>query len=112
MRFLEDPISTNQIEDAKTEANAHARWFQRAEFVQFGLGVHSCAGEKLARLIIFDMVLRSWMEDYELEATEGLEEDEKGIDGVGAEAAWTEENFGTPSVRGADPLISVKKRVH
>ncbi|KAH8115693.1 cytochrome P450 [Phellopilus nigrolimitatus] len=95
-RFLADP-------------GAYAGWFQRAEFVQFGLGIHACPGEKLARMLIFDLVLRTWMEKYDIEVVSGLEEGVKGLDGVGAEGAWTEENFGTPSVRGEDVIISVKE---
>ncbi|KAI5117570.1 hypothetical protein M0805_005634 [Coniferiporia weirii] len=96
-RFLDDP-------------DAYASWFRRVEFVQFGLGVHACPGEKLARILIFDLVLKTWMEKYDIEVIGGLEEGVKGIDGVGAEGAWTEENFGTPSVRGEDVIVSVKRR--
>ena len=96
-RFTEDP-------------NAYPNWFQRAEFVQFGIGIHACPGEKLARLLIFDLMLKGWAEKFDFDVVSGLEEGKKGIDGVGAEAAWTEENFGTPSVRGGDVIISVRKR--
>lgn len=106
-RFLADSDSN---EKTASDGGPHARWFQRAEFVQFGLGVHSCAGEKLARLLIFEMVLRTWMEEYEFVIIDGIDEGKKGVDGVGVEAAWTEENFGTPSVRGADPQVSVRRR--
>ena len=96
-RFLEDP-------------DAYSNWFQRAEFVQFGMGIHSCPGEKFARILIFDTVLKSLLERYDVDVISGLEEGKKGIDGVGVEASWTEENFGTPYVRGEDVIISVKKR--
>ena len=88
---------------------AYSGWFQRVEFVQFGLGVHACPGEKLARMLIFDLMLKGWAERFEFDVVSGLQEG-KGIDGVGAEGAWTEENFGTPSIRGEDVMISVKKR--
>lgn len=96
-RFLKNP-------------EAYTSWFQRAEFVQFGVGQHACPGEKLARMLIFDLMIKGWMERYDIEVVSGLEEGRKGIDGVGAEGAWTEENFGTPSIRGPDVMVSVKKR--
>ncbi|EJD00757.1 cytochrome P450 [Fomitiporia mediterranea MF3/22] len=89
---------------------AYNNWFQRVEFVQFGLGAHACPGEKLARVLIFDLMLKTWMEKYDIEVVSGLEEGVKGVDGVGAEGAWTEENFGTPSIRGEDVIVSVKRR--
>lgn len=88
----------------------YARWFQRGEFVQFGMGQHACPGEKMARMFIFDLVLKTWMEKYDVEVVSGLEEGKKGLDGVGAEGAWTEENFGTPSVRGRGVMVSIRLR--
>ncbi|TDL19811.1 cytochrome P450 [Rickenella mellea] len=90
---------------------AYAEWFQKTEFVHFGLGQHACPGEKLARLLIFDSILKTWLEKYDVEVVGGLEEGTKGIDGVGAEAAWTEENFGTPAVRGKDVRVKITKRM-
>lgn len=89
---------------------AYAEWFQKTEFVQFGLGQHACPGEKLARIMIFDHVLKTWMEKYDVAVVSGLQEGVKGVDGVGAEGAWTEENFGTPSVRGEDVQVKITKR--
>lgn len=96
-RFLADP-------------SAYAKWSQHAELVHFGLGLHACPGERLAKTMIYDFLLKVWMEDYELEVVSGLEEDVKGIDGVGAEGAWTEENMGTPSIRGSDIGVKVRRR--
>lgn len=98
-RFMKDP-------------EAYQNWFQRAEFVQFGMGNHACPGERLARMLIFDLVLKMWMTRYDTEVVSGLKEGMKGIDGVGAEAAWTEENLGTPTIRGKDVrirLISMRR---
>ena len=106
-----DPTRFLNSEDALEKDDPYTKWFQRAEFVQFGLGVHACPGEKLARVMILDLILRTWMQKYDAEIVSGLEEGVKGVDGVGAEGAWTEENFGTPSVRGVDPLISFRRRV-
>jgi len=89
---------------------SYTGWFQKAEFVQFGLGQHACPGEKMARMLIFDVVLRIWMEKYNIEVVGGLDEGNKGVDGVGAEGSWTEENFGTPGVRGEDVQVRVRKR--
>lgn len=105
-----DPMRFLESREIGGMCDPYATWFQRAEFVHFGLGMHACPGEKLARVMIIDMVLRTWMQKYEVEVVSGLEEGVKGVDGVGAEGAWTEENFGTPSVRGVDPLVSVKRR--
>ena len=96
-RFLDDP-------------EAYAKWFQNAEFVHFGLGLHACPGERLAKTMIYDFLLKTWMEDYNVEVVSGLEEDVKGLDGVGAEAAWTEENMGTPSIRGQDIRVKITSR--
>ena len=106
-RFLASAKGDGQ---AQLDASAYSRWFQKAEFVQFGLGPHACPGEKLARMLIFDLVLKTWMEKYDVQVVSGLREGELGLDGVGVEAAWVEENFGTPSVRGKDVMVSVRKR--
>lgn len=90
---------------------AYNEWFQKNQFVQFGLGQHACPGEKLAKIMIFDLILKTWMEGYDVEVVSGLQEGVKGLDGVGAEAAWTEENFGTPSIRGEDVQVRVTKRL-
>lgn len=90
---------------------AYSEWFNKAEFIQFGMGAHQCPGEKLAKTMVFEVVLRTWMENYDIDVVSGLEEGVKGVDGVGAEPAWTEENFGTPSVRGGDVMIKCRRRV-
>lgn len=90
--------------------NAYSAWFNTAEFVQFGLNPHACPGEKLAKTLVFEVILRTWMENYDIDVVGGLEEGVKGVDGVGAEAAWTEQNFGTPSVRGGDVMIKCRRR--
>lgn len=115
------PAATQRAEDWGSDAGswkperflkkgAYAGWFQKAEFVQFGLGQHACPGEKMARMLIFDVVLRIWMKKYDVEVVNGLDEGYKGVDGVGAEGSWTEENFGTPSVRGEDVQVRVRRR--
>ncbi|KAF7797473.1 hypothetical protein EIP86_008670 [Pleurotus ostreatoroseus] len=109
-RFFSKHAGEEQDEKDENEASMFSQWFQRAEFVQFGMGQHACPGEKMARMFIFDLVLRNWMEKYDMEVISGVEEGVKGVDGVGVEAAWTEENFGTPSVRGEDVMVRVERR--
>ena len=92
------------------ESGAYQKWFQQGEFVQFGLGNHSCPGEKLARFLTFEIALKVWMTNYDVEVVSGLEEGRRGIDGVGADATWTEENFGTPTVRGDDIRVRIERR--
>lgn len=74
------------------------------------MGQHACPGEKMARMLIFGVVLKNWMENYDIDVVSGVQEGVKGVDGVGVEAAWTEENFGTPSLRGEPVMVSVKRR--
>lgn len=88
---------------------AYAAWFNNAEFVQFGIGPHACPGERLAKMVMMENVLQTWFQGYDVEVVGGLEEG-KGVDGVGKEPAWTEENFGTPSVRGGDVFVRVRRR--
>ena len=64
----------------------------------------------MARMIIFDFILKTWLQNYDVDVVSGVREGEKGIGGVGVEGAWTEENFGTPNVRGEDVMISVRRR--
>lgn len=96
--------------DRFLQDGAYTSWFQRAQFLQFGMGQHACPGERLAKMVIVDLVMSTWMRKYELEAVGGLREGEVGVDGVGAQPAWTEENFGTPYVRGEDVRVKVKLR--
>jgi sterol 14-demethylase len=104
------PDATTWNPDRFLKEGAYASWFQRSEFVHFGVGAHACPGERLAKTVILDIVVSTWMRKYELEVVGGLREGEIGVGGVGAEAAWTEDNFGTPSVRGEDVRVRVKVR--
>jgi sterol 14-demethylase len=104
------PDATTWNPERFIKDGAYASWFQRGEFIQFGMGMHACPGEKLAKMTILDAVIGTWMRKYEMEVVGGLKEGEVGIGGVGVEAAWTEENLGTPSVRGEDVRVRVKLR--
>ena len=88
--------------------DSYASWFQRAEFIQFGIGQHACPGERIAKMVILDIVMGTWLRGYDIEVVSGLKEG-VGIGGVGIEASWSE-NLGTPAVRGEDVRIRVKRR--
>ena len=107
---LSFPNPTSWDPDRFLENGSYASWFQRCQFVHFGIGQHACPGERLAKAIILDAVVSTWMRKYEMEVVGGSREGEVGVGGVGAEPSWTEENFGTPSVRGEDVRVSVKVR--
>lgn len=85
----------------------YSEWFQKAYFVQYGLGPHACPGERLARGVMLE-VLKAWLEKYDFEVVGGSQSG-RGIDGVGVEPAW-DENVGTPGARG-DVLVKLTKRV-
>ena len=80
---------------------------------QFGKGQHACLGEKMGRTLVMDvfwgLILGTDGEGYDVEIVSGIKEG-VGIDGVGVEAAWAEENFGTPFERGDPLLVRFKKR--
>lgn len=81
---------------------------------QFGKGQHACVGEKMGRVMVMDIfweTVLGWGTGggYDVEIVSGLKKD-VGIDGVGVEAAWAEENFGTPFERGEPVMVRFKKR--
>lgn len=83
---------------------------------QFGRGQHACLGEKLAKLLVFlywSFVLGDENEPgLDVEIISGIK-DGVGIDNVGVEAAWAQENVGTPSEKASDEplMIRFKKRI-
>lgn len=81
---------------------------------QFGKGQHACIGEKLARLMVMDCLWGVILGDdkepgFNLEIVSGINEG-VGIDNVGVEAAWAEENLGTPSGKGDPVLLRFSRR--
>jgi sterol 14-demethylase len=80
---------------------------------QFGKGQHYCLGEKLAKMLItmyWEIVLGDEEHaGYDFE-TVGELKDGRGIDGIGVEAAWAEENLGTPFERGESLMVRVYER--
>jgi len=76
--------------------------------VQFGKGQHACLGEKIGKTIVMDILWQVFLgrdenAAFDIDILSGLHEG-VGIDNVGVEAAWAEENLGTPFERG-DPLM-------
>jgi len=81
---------------------------------QFGKGQHACIGEKLARFMVMDLlwgIILGNKKDpgFDVEIIDGIQ-DGVGIDGVGVEAAWVEENLGTPSGKGGPLWIRFSRR--
>jgi cytochrome P450 len=81
---------------------------------QFGKGQHACVGERLGRFMVMDLlwgiILGNDKEPgFEVEIVSGIIEG-VGIDNVGVEAAWAEENLGTPSEKGGPVLLRFSRR--
>jgi sterol 14alpha-demethylase len=80
---------------------------------QFGKGQHYCLGEKLAKMLIgmyWEIVLGDAEHaGFDVEIVEGLVEG-RGIDGVGVEASWVEENMGTPFEKGGSLMVRFHER--
>ena len=81
---------------------------------QFGKGQHACIGEKLARFLVIDLMWGTILGDdkdlgFNIDVVSGLQEG-VGIDNVGIEAAWADENLGTPSGKGGPVFIRISQR--
>jgi cytochrome P450 len=68
--------------------------------VQFGKGQHACLGEKIGKTIVIDILWDVFLgteeeTGFDVEIVSGLKEG-LGVDDVGVEASWAEENLGTP----------------
>ena len=75
---------------------------------QFGKGEHVCLGQNLGKILVLDTLWSIINGDethsgYDVEIVSGVTEG-GGIDNVGVEAAWIEQNTGTPFARG-DPVM-------
>jgi len=81
--------------------------------IQFGKGQHACPGEKLVKMLLsiyWGVILGEDGEaGYDVEIVHGLVEG-RGFDGVGVEAAWVEENLGTPFEKDGPLLVRFKER--
>jgi len=105
---LTETKGTKVLDDGKVKT-VH----RSGESVMWGKGQHACIGEKLGRGLV-DLYWQTILGEkkdlgYDIEIIHGIEEG-KGIDGVGIEAAWVEENLGTPFEKGGPLLVQIKKR--
>jgi cytochrome P450 len=95
--------------------DAHIKNVQRTgASVQFGKGQHACVGEKLGKTIVIDILWGAFLgtatePGFDIEILSGIEEG-VGIDNVGIEAAWAEENLGTPFEKGGPVVVRFSKR--
>jgi sterol 14alpha-demethylase len=80
---------------------------------QFGKGQHYCLGEKLAKMLIgmyWEIVLGDEENaGFDIEIVGGVVQG-RGVDGVGVEGAWTEENIGTPFEKGGPLMVRFHER--
>ena len=76
--------------------------------IQFGKGQHACLGENIGKALVIDILWGTFLQGgFDLEVVGGIEEG-VGVDGVGIEASWTEENLGTPFERGGPVMVKFK----
>jgi cytochrome P450 len=85
-----------------------------ASSIQFGKGQHACVAEKLGRMMVLDAWWAAILGDeshpgYDVEIVSGVREG-VGIDNVGVEAAWAQENLGTPFQKGDPVMVKFRKR--
>lgn len=83
-------------------------------FTQFGKGQHACLGEKMGRMMVLDILWGTILGNgehlgFDVELVSGIKEG-VGIDNVGVEAAWAEENLGTPFEKGGPVMVRFKRR--
>lgn len=81
---------------------------------QFGKGQHACIGERLGRFMVIDLLWGVILGDekepgFDVEIVSGITEG-VGIGNVGAEAAWAEENLGTPSEKDGPVMLRFSRR--
>jgi sterol 14alpha-demethylase len=99
---------TNELDEV------HIKNVQRiGSSVQFGKGQHACLGEKIGKTIVMDVLWGAFLGNekesgFDIEILGGLKEG-VGIDNVGIEAAFAEENLGTPFERGGPVMVKFKK---
>ena len=83
-------------------------------FVQFGKGQHACLGEKIGRMMVLDILWESVLGNdrhpgFDIEFVEGIQKG-VGVDDVGVEAAWAQENLGTPFEKGKPVMVRFIRR--
>jgi hypothetical protein len=83
-------------------------------FVHFGKGQHACLGEKIARMMVLDILWETLLGNanhpgYDVDIVSGIREG-VGIDNVGVEANWAQENLGTPFEKGEPVMVRFRRR--
>ena len=86
-----------------------------ASSIQFGKGQHACLAEKLGKMMVLDAWWAAILgneshQGYDVEIISGVREG-VGIDNVGVEAAWAQENLGTPFEKGDPVMVKFRKRI-
>lgn len=97
--IFDNPGNWNPERFLSGDSKRYSEWFRRLEFVQFGAGEHTCIGERLTRVVLVNLIMKTWLRKYDFEVISGLKDDE-GIDGVGIAADWNKEPNGTPPAMG------------
>jgi len=85
-------------------------------FVHFGKGQHACLGEKIGRMMVLDILWDTILGNgddpgYDIEFVSGIREG-VGVDNVGVEPAWTQENLGTPFEKGQPVMVRFIRRTN
>ena len=85
-------------------------------FVHFGKGQHACLGEKIGRMMVLDILWDTILGNgddpgYDIEFVSGIREG-VGVDNVGVEPAWTQENLGTPFEKGQPVMVRFMRRTN
>lgn len=86
-----------------------------ASSIQFGKGQHACPAEKLGKMMVLDTWWAAILGNeshpgYDVEIVSGVREG-VGVDNVGVEASWAEENLGTPFEKGDPVMVKFRKRI-
>jgi cytochrome P450 len=101
--------ANRELDDEKVKMSART-----ANSVQFGKGQHACMGEKMARMMILDTWWGIILGDdehpgYDVEIVSGIQ-DGVGIDNVGVEGLWAQDNLGTPNGKGEVKVKFTKRK--
>jgi cytochrome P450 len=99
---------TRELDEARIK-NVH----RSGASIHFGKGQHACLGEKLGTTMVmlyWSLILGQNDEaGFDVEFISGTKEG-VGVDNIGVEPAWAEENLGTPFEKGNPVLVRFKQR--
>jgi len=101
--------ASNQLNDEQIK-----KAVRTGSSVHWGKGQHTCLGQAIGRMMVFDIWWGGILGDekhpgYDVEIISGVREG-VGIDNVGVEGAWAQENLGTPFELGAPVMVKFKRR--